>query len=97
MTISQCVDSNNRRVIFTVIASAMFLANGVDHCRAGDDAHRVPCRTTGLEHANIFAPALMLISGLYQHVNILEIEIMADGLGMQDMIDDAYYSQRSAI
>lgn len=48
----------------------MFLARGVDHCRAGDDAHRIPSNifiperplANGLEVAMIFAPALVIMS-----------------------------------
>ena len=48
----------------------MFLARGVDHCRGGDDAHRIPLSNfnpehplaKGLELAMIFAPALVIMS-----------------------------------
>ena len=48
----------------------MVLARGVDHCRAGDDAHRVPLdsfnpeypRANGLELVRIFAPSLIMPS-----------------------------------
>lgn len=48
----------------------MLLARGVDHCRAGDDAHRIPFNNfdpeqplaSGLELAMIFAPALVIMS-----------------------------------
>ena len=48
----------------------MFWARGVDHCRAGDDAHRIPLINFDPEHplasgfvlAIIFAPALVIMS-----------------------------------
>lgn len=48
----------------------MILARGVDHCRAGDDAHRIPFDSSnpehplasGLELVNIFALALAIMS-----------------------------------
>ena len=54
----------------TAIASAIILAKGVDHCRAGDEAHRIPLKTvkreqpvaSGLEFAIMFVPALMIMS-----------------------------------
>ena len=54
----------------TAIASAIVLANGVDHCRAGDDAHRIFLDSvhrehvfaSGLELAVIFKPAVTIMS-----------------------------------
>lgn len=48
----------------------MVLAKGVDHCRAGDDAHRIPLirinpghpLPSEFEPAMIFAPALTIMS-----------------------------------
>lgn len=48
----------------------MVFAKAVDHCRVGDDAHRIPltsvkrehCFTSGLEPAVIFIPALTIMS-----------------------------------
>lgn len=48
----------------------MVLARGVDHCRAGDDAHRIPPNNRNLEHplasglelAMIFTLALVIMS-----------------------------------
>lgn len=52
------------------IASAIVLAKGVDHCRAGDDVQQIPLGVfkaehllaSGLELAIIFAPALTNMS-----------------------------------
>ena len=48
----------------------MVLAKGVDHCRPGDEAHRIPLDSvnrefpfaSGLELAMIFEPALTTMS-----------------------------------
>ena len=48
----------------------MVLARGVDHCRADDEAHRIPLNSfdperllaSGLEFAKILVPALMIMS-----------------------------------
>ena len=50
----------------------MVFAKAVDHCRVGDDAHRIPLEsvnrehgfTSGLEPAVIFIPALIIMSRL---------------------------------
>lgn len=50
----------------------MVLARGVDHCRAGDDAHRILLSSfnpeqplaSGLELAMIFTPGLMIMSSM---------------------------------
>lgn len=63
------------RHLLTAIASAMFLAKGVDHCRAELDAHRIPpveafrpktVLVEGLDHPNSLTPARTLILSIIQ-------------------------------
>lgn len=58
----------------------MFLARGVDHCRAGEDAHRLPVESLvlellvarGREHPTSLAPALMLMSKRNQSYEVAQ-------------------------
>ena len=43
-------------VVLTDMASARFFAKGVDHCRAGADAQRLPVESLTLQH--LFASGL---------------------------------------
>lgn len=56
------------------MTSARFLASGVDHCRAGEDAHLIPVDNltsqyllvSGREYPISLAPALLPIFRIYR-------------------------------